>query len=146
MPRTIESLHQIIQGLYPPSSHSQEDSLRIPFMVRNWMDENLYPNAICKRLRQLDAESIKRAAKEQNPQLERLDEKLKPLFNNGVGIRIDSTSPRASGVLDTLMVCRAHGIKVPSVLDDVDVLRTLENGVVHEWFVPIFQVSNGFNI
>jgi hypothetical protein len=49
-------------------------------------------------------------------------------------IRIDG-SPRANGILDTIMVCKAHGIKVPSEFEDVKVLETLEAAVVHEWFV-----------
>lgn len=128
MPRTIESLHQIIEGLFETSR--SPSNLRIPFRVRNWMDENLYPNTACKNLRFLDAASIQRAAKLYNPGLEKLDERLIPVL--GKALRVDS-SPRANGVLDTLMVCRAHGIKVPGVFEDKEVLETLEKGVVHEW-------------
>jgi acid phosphatase len=95
------------------------------------MDENLYPNTACRRLRTLDATSIKLAASAYNPELATLDRVLVPVLG-GTGLRIDST-PRANGVLDTLMVCRAHGIKVPSVFEDTKVLRVLETGVVHEW-------------
>ncbi|GAA5996896.1 hypothetical protein JCM5350_002743 [Sporobolomyces pararoseus] len=145
MPRTIESLHQIIEGLYPSTTATtttttiDDDSKRsrgfsIPFMVRNWTEESLTPNTTaCRKLRKLDLKSIKLACLEQNPSLAELDPLLESLFN-GQGIRIDSSNPRASGVLDTLMVCRAHGIKVPKVLEDPKVLRVLENAVVHEWF------------
>ncbi|GAA5947990.1 hypothetical protein JCM3765_007059 [Sporobolomyces pararoseus] len=135
MPRTIESLHQIIEGLYPSSSSSSsDDNLRIPFMVRNWTEESLTPNTTsCRKLRKLDLLSIKRVTLEQNSSLAQLDELFKPLFGEGNKIRIDS-NPRASGILDTLMVCRAHGIKVPKVLQDPKVLTVLENAVVHEWF------------
>lgn len=131
MPRTIESLHQVIEGLYPGVPE------RVEFRVRNWMDENLYPNTACKRLRALDALSIQNAAKTHNPSLATLDEVLRPVLrgimkSEGGGLRIDS-SPRANGVLDTLMVCRAHGIKVPKVFERRDVLEVLERGVVHEW-------------
>lgn len=135
MPRTIESLHQIIEGLYPGSSQ-----VVVEFRVRNWMDENLYPNTACKRLRALDALSIQSAAKTHNPSLATLDEVLRPVLGKGImksaaeggGLRIDS-SPRANGVLDTLMVCRAHGIEVPEVFNRREVLEVLERGVVHEW-------------
>ncbi|GAA5925727.1 uncharacterized protein JCM15063_005100 [Sporobolomyces koalae] len=130
MPRTIESLHQIIEGLYN-GEREREPGLHVPFRVRNWMDENLYPNAICKRLRHLDQLSIKRSAELYNPELARLDDQLEPVL--GKPLRVDS-SPRANGILDTLMVCRAHGIRVPDVFDDRQVLETLEKGVVHEWF------------
>lgn len=129
MPRTIESLHQVVEGLYPQSSSRRRD-LRVPYLVRNWMDENLYPNTACKKLRQLDAVSIRQAAARHNPELEALDPVLVPVL--GAPLRIDS-SPRASGVLDTLMVCRAHGIEVPRVFEDRRVLETLETAVVHEW-------------
>ncbi|GAA6048612.1 hypothetical protein JCM3770_002056 [Rhodotorula araucariae] len=46
-------------------------------------------------------------------------------------LRIDS-APRASGVLDTIFVCKAHGIKVPPELEDLKTLRTLEVAIVHE--------------
>ena len=35
--------------------------------------------------------------------------------------------------LDTIMVCKAHGIKVPVEFEDPTVLETLETAVVHEW-------------
>ncbi|GAA5893741.1 uncharacterized protein JCM6883_003623 [Sporobolomyces salmoneus] len=134
MPRTIESLHQIITGLWPVSARNPRDeNFPIHFMVRNWMDENLYPNAVCKRLRQLDVLSIAQAAKTNNPDLAQFDKDLKDVFGLEKGLRIDS-SPRASGVLDTLMVCRAHGIRVPEVFEERRVLEGLERAVVHEWF------------
>lgn len=43
--------------------------------------------------------------------------------------------PKANGVLDTAYCCRAHGIKLPTELDDPNVLRKLESAVVHEWWV-----------
>lgn len=47
---------------------------------------------------------------------------------------IDS-KPQASGILDTIYVARAHGIKTPAEFQDLKVLRTLETAVVHEWYV-----------
>lgn len=52
----------------------------------------------------------------------------------GSPLRIDS-SPRASGVLDTVLVCRAHEIKLPKELEDPKTLRLLEGAICHEWYV-----------
>lgn len=41
MPRTIESLHQIVQGIFPTRDGPVE------YVVRNPMDESLYPNSLC---------------------------------------------------------------------------------------------------
>ncbi|GAA6062772.1 hypothetical protein JCM10212_006885 [Sporobolomyces blumeae] len=141
MPRTIESLQQIIEGLYDGERERDPPrGVRVEIRVRNWMDENLYPNTASKRLRVLDAESIQRSATEHNPSLATLDDAVVPVL--GHALRIDS-SPRANGILDTLMVCRAHGIDVPDVLARKDVLEVLEKGVVREWFdayqVPEFR-------
>ncbi|GAA6006019.1 uncharacterized protein JCM10292_005648 [Rhodotorula paludigena] len=129
MPRTIESLHQLIEGLWP--SRAREEGLKVEFKLRGWMDEDLYPNASCGRLRKLDAASIANAAREHNPSLEQLDAKLIPII--GGPLRIDS-SPRASGILDTVLAAKAHGFKMSPELDDPKTLRTLEDAVVHEWF------------
>ncbi|GAA5933148.1 hypothetical protein JCM1841_003692 [Sporobolomyces salmonicolor] len=129
MPRTIESLHQVIEGLW--GREQREAGLQVGYQVRNWMDENLYPNTHCRRLRELDTASIKEAARLYNPTLAPLDAVLAQIV--GDPLRIDS-SPRANGILDTVLACHAHGVKVPPELDDPTTLRTLENAVVHEWF------------
>ncbi|KAI5480425.1 acid phosphatase [Pseudohyphozyma bogoriensis] len=125
MPRTIESLHQIVQGLFP------ERDGPVQYVVRNAMDESLYPNSMCARMRRLDEESAKRAALTWNPSLAPLDSLIGKYINGPV--RIDG-HPRANGILDTVMVCLAHKIRVPKEFDDEKLLETLENAVVHEWF------------
>ncbi|GEM10048.1 acid phosphatase [Rhodotorula toruloides] len=95
MPRTIESLHQIVEGLW--GKEKREEGAKVEYLIRGWQDEDLYPNASC------------------NP------------------LRIDS-SPRASGVLDTVLVCRAHGVELPAELEDPKTLRILEGAICHEWF------------
>ncbi|GAA5999702.1 hypothetical protein JCM10207_005872 [Rhodosporidiobolus poonsookiae] len=129
MPRTIESLHQLVEGLW--SAEQRERGTRVEFAVRHWSTEDLFPNTSCRRLRALDTASIKQAALTHNPSLAALDPILEPIV--GSPVRIDS-SPRANGILDTLLVCRAHGIGVPPALEDPGLLRTLEDAVVHEWF------------
>lgn len=103
-------------------------------------------------MRRLDRASAEEVAKTYNGTLIPLDEKLSKyvdgyiipssacksnLAHHVVGqcrnpIRIDG-HPRANGILDTIMVCRAHGIKVPVEFEDVKTLETLETAVVHEW-------------
>ncbi|KAK4700058.1 acid phosphatase, partial [Phenoliferia sp. Uapishka_3] len=126
MPRTIESLHQIVQGIFPTRDGPVE------YVVRNAMDESLYPNSLCARMRKIDRASAEQAAKTYNPTLAVLDPLLSKYINGGP-VRIDG-HPRANGLLDTIMVCKAHGIKVPSEFEDPAVLQTLETAVVHEWF------------
>ena len=46
MPRTIESLHQIVEGLWPAAA--REDGLKVDFQLRGWQDEDLYPNQSCR--------------------------------------------------------------------------------------------------
>ena len=55
-----------------------------------------------------------------------------PLTRSPLRVKAD---PKANGVLDTAYCCRAHGIKLPTELDDPNVLRKLESAVVHEWWV-----------
>ncbi|GAA5912120.1 hypothetical protein JCM5296_000802 [Sporobolomyces johnsonii] len=74
MPRTIESLHQVIEGMW--GRDHRELGLQVGYQVRNWMDENLYPNTHCRRLRELDTASIKEAARLYNPTLAHLDSLL----------------------------------------------------------------------
>lgn len=45
MPRTIESLHQIVEGLW---GKERRNVPRVPFAVRGWLEEDLYPNTSCR--------------------------------------------------------------------------------------------------
>ena len=42
--------------------------------------------------------------------------------------------PKATGILDTINACIAHGIEVPSELMDVTMRRDVEAAAVAEWF------------
>lgn len=132
MPRTIESLHQVVEGLF--GKDHRDPATRVAFTVRGWLEEDLYPNTSCRRLRALDAASIAKAAEMNDPGLAELD----PVLGHIVGgpLRVQS-APKANGILDTAYCCRAHGIKLPKELDDPNVLRKLEDAVVHEWCVPL---------
>ncbi|EJD05488.1 phosphoglycerate mutase-like protein [Fomitiporia mediterranea MF3/22] len=131
IPRTIESLQQVMHGLYPRAklAHGITPELR----VRNGVDENLIANSYtCKRLEHLLIGFAQAAAAAYNHTLEPLDEKLSK-YIGGRPVRIDG-QPRASGILDTIKASMANGIKVPPEFEDKEVLDLIERAVVTEWF------------
>ncbi|KAF7289915.1 Acid phosphatase [Mycena indigotica] len=131
MPRTIESLEQIIHGLYPTNKCSPD--VLPTLLVRNGRDENLLGNTLsCKRLEYLQIGFAQAAAAAYNQTLEPLDEKISK-YLEGRPIRVDG-KPRASGVLDTVRAAIAHGVKVPSEFEDKSVIDVIEQAVVNEWF------------
>ncbi|KAJ3543988.1 hypothetical protein NMY22_g2946 [Coprinellus aureogranulatus] len=131
MPRTTESLQEIVHGLYPPSKCHPSS---IPAIrVRNGKDENLVGNTFtCKRLEQLLIGFAQAAAKKHNPTLAELDDKLSK-FIHGNPIRVDG-KPRASGILDTIRSAVAHGIPVPKEFKDEKTIDLIERAVTAEWF------------
>ncbi|KAF8639115.1 hypothetical protein AX17_001730 [Amanita inopinata Kibby_2008] len=131
MPRTMESLQEIVHGLCPSDKCNLST---IPStLVRNGKDENLYGNTYaCKRLELLQIGFAKAAAAAYNPTLEPLDKKLSK-YLGGDPIRLDGR-PRASGILDTVRAATAHGIKVPTEFEDKSVMETIERAVLTEWF------------
>jgi acid phosphatase len=131
MPRTIESLQQVIQGLYPTTKCNPASIP--PLFIRNGKDETLLGNTYaCKRLELLLLGFAKAAASAYNPTLESLDKKLAK-YNDGEPIRVDGR-PRASGILDTIRAAVAHGIKIPSEFEDKAIVDVIERAVVNEWF------------
>ncbi|KAM5532142.1 hypothetical protein V8D89_014167 [Ganoderma adspersum] len=131
MPRTIESLQQIIHGLYPVSKSASGFTPHL--RIRNGKDENLFGNTMaCKRLEILQVGFAQAAAAAWNTTLEPLDKKLSK-FIGGNPIRLDG-KPRASGILDTIRAADAHDVKVPSEFKEDGVLETIEKAVVAEWF------------
>lgn len=129
--RTIESLQQVIHGLFPLDKQGQSFVPHI--CVRNKRDENLYPNtSACPRLDTLMEEFAKAAAVSMNPALEPLDQKISK-YIGGKPIRIDG-SPKASGILETIRAATANGVKVPKEFLDPAVMDPIEKAVVVEWF------------
>jgi acid phosphatase len=101
---------------------------------RNGTSENLLPNTYsCSRLRRLDEEFSKLAASIHNPQLALLDDRLSPHLEGALP-RVDG-HPRLSGILDTVRASKAHGIPIPSVFEDKDVVDKVEQAVVAEWYI-----------
>ncbi|KXN89150.1 putative acid phosphatase SPBC4.06 [Leucoagaricus sp. SymC.cos] len=145
MPRTMESLQQIMHGLYP--NEKCLDDAYPPLLVRNGRDENLIGNMYsCKRLEILQVGFAKAAAEAYNRMLEPLDKKLSK-YINGNPVRVDG-KPRASGIMDTIRASIAHGIKVPPEFEDKAIVDAIEQAVVQEWFAgvdsefPIFALAN----
>ncbi|KAF9784782.1 phosphoglycerate mutase-like protein [Thelephora terrestris] len=129
--RTIESLQQVIHGLFPLDKQGQ---FFVPHIcVRNKRDENLYPNtSACPRLNTLMEEFARAAAVSMNPTLEPLDQKISK-YTGGKPIRIDG-SPKASGILETIRAATANGVKVPKEFLDPAVMDPIEKAVIVEWF------------
>jgi len=130
MPRTIESLQQIIHGLYPTGKYESNNCPTI--LIRNGRDENLSNNYTCKRLQMLQDGFAQAAATAYNPSLEKLDNKLSK-YLQGKSVRVDG-KPRASGIMDTVRAAIAHDIKVPPEFKDKAIVDTIERAVVSEWF------------
>ncbi|KAF5348952.1 hypothetical protein D9758_014229 [Tetrapyrgos nigripes] len=127
IPRTTESLQQIIHGLYPTlKCHTEAVP---PLFIRNTKDENLSGNASCKRLEILligFAQGVPPASA-YNHTLEPLDKKLSK-YIGGNPIRVDGNRERQ------IRAASAHGIKVPPEFEEKVVIDTLEKAVVTEWF------------
>lgn len=131
LPRTIESLQQVIHGLYPTSK--QAGGFVSAIRTRNPKDENLFGNsATCERLKTLMLNFAQAATIAWNPTLEPLDEKISK-YIGGNPVRLDG-KPRASGILDTVRAARAHGVKIPAELRDSAIIDPLEKAVIEEWF------------
>jgi len=129
VPRTIESLQQLVQGLYPDAKSAPDFVPQL--RIRNGREENLFGNTLaCKRLEILQVGFAKAAASEWNETLASLDKKVSK-YIGGNPIRLDG-KPRASGILDTVRAANAHGITLPSELEDPAVMDLIEKAVVHE--------------
>ncbi|KAJ6631130.1 histidine phosphatase superfamily [Mycena sp. CBHHK59/15] len=136
MPRTTESLEQIIYGLYPTTKCNPGATPTL--LLRNGKDENLLGNTMsCKRLEYLQVGFAQAAAAAYNQTLEPLDKHVSK-YLNGHPIRIDG-KPRASGVLDTVRASIAHGVKVPPEFEERSIIDVIEKAVVNEWFADKTQ-------
>lgn len=131
MPRTIESLQQVLHGLYPTSKIQQGFVPQV--RTRHPIDENLFGNTgACSRLAELAIAFNLAATKDNNPKLEQFDSKLSK-YVGGNPIRIDG-KPRLSGILDTVRAADAHGIRVPPEFYDPKIVSVLETAICDEWF------------
>lgn len=128
MSRTIESLQEVLHGLYPLTTRPPNTKPKV--VIRDIFEENLFPNTTyCKRLRDLDRGFADAAAKIYNPKLKDIQEKLSPYVDE---IRVDG-HPRLSGILDTVNAAKGNGLKLPPEFDE-QTIRRIEEAVVFEWF------------
>jgi len=138
IPRTTESLQQVVHGLYP--IEKCETGVFPDIFVRNGRDENLLGNTYaCKRLEILQLGFAQAAAGAYNPTLEPLDGRISK-YLDGKPIRVDG-KPRASGIMDTVRAAIAHGIKVPPEFEDKTIVDVIERAVVNEWFAGCKAIS-----
>ncbi|KAF8317194.1 phosphoglycerate mutase-like protein [Clavulina sp. PMI_390] len=131
MPRTVETLQEVLHGLYP-TEHTAP-GLVPKVRVRQPQDENLMGNSyICARLKELMIGFEKAAIEKYNPRLAAFNAELSP-YINGNPVQIDG-KPRASGILDTIRAAKSHGVPVPAVFEDTSIMLPLEEAIVAEWF------------
>lgn len=131
MPRALESLQQVVSGMYPVDRLPHACRLRI--YQRNFTEENLFPNeGACRKLRKLSEEYAAIAAEKWNPVLALRTSEIFSKYET-VPIRLDG-NPRLSGLMDTINATRANGLPVPDELLDKEMLDTMHRAVVEEWF------------
>lgn len=130
-PRTVDTLQQIIYGLWPNNKYLNGSVPRV--RMRHPSDENLMGNgSACARYKEIMARFERVAAERWAPELAKIDDKISR-YINGSPVRIDGR-PRASGLFDTIRSAKAHGVKLPPEFDDAEVVDTIEKAVVSEWF------------
>ncbi|KAI8644322.1 histidine phosphatase superfamily [Parasitella parasitica] len=126
--RTQESVQQLVAGgLYPEGKRPEDFTLKL--RIRDPRDDIMFPNPHCYRLRLLSKEFNKTVSLMMQDKFKSLSKRLSNYVSD---VSLDS-HPSANGVLDTLVAAKAHGLKLPSDIDD-GVLRDLEDVVVKEWF------------
>lgn len=132
MPRALESLQQVLCGMFP--AETSPDSSFVPLIrQRNFTQENLFPNeGVCSRLKLLCAEYADKAAKEWNPILTGKASEILGKYVDAP-VRIDG-NPRLSGLMDTINATRGNNLPLPAALQDKELLETMEKAVVAEWF------------
>ncbi|EPY49347.1 acid phosphatase [Schizosaccharomyces cryophilus OY26] len=132
MARALESLQHVFAGLYPDE---KRPGVVPTIYTRNWSHENLLPNENnCPRLVQLYEEFAERAAKIYDPLLAGRASEMMSQFMNGQPVRVVSSHPRLSGLLDTINAAIGNRLDLHPNLVDEQWLRDAGNAVTEEWF------------
>ncbi|KAL2124062.1 hypothetical protein VTJ04DRAFT_427 [Mycothermus thermophilus] len=139
--RSMESLHQTMAALYPPSARQPGPDGRFPvptIIKRTPTDETLYPNETnCQRLASLMRAFGKRTAERWNnsPEMDLINRRLGKWMPEGQRIAVDS-SPRLSGVMDTINSSLAHGpeTRLPAEFYNPETMSVIDRIVTEEWF------------
>ncbi|RKF79351.1 putative acid phosphatase SPBC4.06 [Golovinomyces cichoracearum] len=137
-PRALESLQQVVRGLYP--AKTRVSSLGpLSIITRSDADENLVPNPYnCKRLSQLSTAFAQRSADRWNKTTEM--QYLNKLFGKWMpkkhkSVAVDS-KPRLSGIYDSINSTLAHdpGTRLPDEFYDSQGRTIIDKICVEEWF------------
>jgi acid phosphatase len=138
IPRALESLHQTLHGLYPPTSRSPD--LPDPTILQRPIgDETLFPNeGSCRRFAVLARAFADRAAKRWNDSddMAFLTKRLgRWMPEDSPRVAVDA-HPRLSGLMDTINATAAHGpeTRLPSEFYDPKVKQIIEKIGVEEWY------------
>lgn len=135
VPRALESVQQILQGLYPATNRTLAPW---DIAIRTPVEETLYPNTkSCARLAELTRAFARRAAENWNgsEDMAYLSEKLGKWMPGNKALAVDSR-PRLSAVMDTINATLAHGpeTRLPDDFYDERVRETIDRVVVDESF------------
>lgn len=147
VPRALESVQQILQGLYP--GRTNQTSAPWDISIRTPAEETLYPNTkSCARLAELAKAFSRRAAEKWNGSndMAYLSEKLGKWMPGSKAMTVDSR-PRLSAVMDTINATLAHGpdTRLPEEFYDERVRRIIDRIVIDERFHG-YAVSREFRM
>jgi acid phosphatase len=137
VPRVVESVQQILHGLYPLGT--KRTSAPWDIAMRSRTEETLLPNTkSCARLAELTRASSQAAAEEWNgsDDMRYLSEKLgKWMPSNKAALAVDSR-PSLSAIMDSLNATLAHGpdTRLPDEFYDERVRKVIDRIVVDEMF------------
>ncbi|OAX80650.1 hypothetical protein ACJ72_05013 [Emergomyces africanus] len=138
IPRALESLQQTFWGMYPPDARTADFPPPI-IVARSPAEETLYPNeSNCRRFRQLARMFAQRAANKWNETeemnyLNSLWSKWMPSSSSRVAV---DSSPRLSGIMDTINSTLAHGpgTRLPAEFYDPKAREICDKIATDEWF------------
>ncbi|KAI0096878.1 histidine phosphatase superfamily [Nemania sp. FL0031] len=136
VPRVIESVQQVLHGLYPLGTNRTSAPWNIA--IRSRADETLLPNIkSCARLAELTRAFSQGAAEKWNgsDDMRYLSEKLGKWMPGNKAVAVDSR-PSLSAVMDTINATLAHGpdTRLPDEFYDERVRRVIDRIVVDQMF------------
>ena len=135
-PRTIESLHAVLMGLFPTLNNIKSTQKNLPVLTRDEFLEDMYGSTKCHAYKKILAEYADQFAKETTDEAARLGKSLPHIFSVP---DLFGHYPSIYGVWDTLYSRQAHGLSLPSGVN-ASVMAQLDNLAAREWF-RIFSQS-----
>ncbi|PVU93811.1 hypothetical protein BB561_003034 [Smittium simulii] len=140
--RTLESVSQVLSGLYPILGNKNTESAapsykQIPIFVRTTHGENMFFNYNCKSIIKLMKEMSKVSSEIFSSEIKELETELFSLSSIGEESRktveSSNTIVPMHRIFDTLIAMKAHGIKLPSDITS-DFIDKLGKYAVIKWF------------